>query len=44
MDQSKYNLGESGEANAHVKRPRLVLRVAVPQGRVLHGEVPESQM
>ena len=38
------NLRESGEAYAHVQRPRLVLRVAVPQGRVLNGEVPGIQM
>ena len=30
---------EPGEADAHVQRPRLVLRVAVPQRRVLHWKV-----
>ena len=39
-----FDLRESGEADAHVERPRLVFRVAVPQGRVLHGEVPGVQM
>ena len=33
------NLRESGEADGHVQRPRLVLRVAVPQRRVLHWKV-----